>query len=295
MQLRSLLIIALAGATVCATASSRKKKTETDAALLTPAFEKLQPLAADTFSYTMGVAQSASLKTYLEQRENVDSNFMSFVAQALMDAPSLTDAQIKEKQAYAAGLKIAKMNSEQVIPQLNMAATGKSDTTYTDLSLYTKGLADGLKGTSLLSADSAMKVAERQFEYYKQELKERNQAFLVENAKQSDVKTTASGLQYRVITQGTGAMPADTADVEVQYEGKLIDGTVFDSSYKRKKPASFNLSKVIKGWQEGLQLMPEGSVYELYIPYELGYGERGTQNIPAFSTLIFKVELLKVK
>ena len=109
------------------------------------------------------------------------------------------------------------------------------------------------------------------------------------------MKTTPSGLQYRVIKQGTGAMATDTTEVEVHYEGKLIDGTVFDSSYRRGKPATFHPDQVIKGWTEALKMMPEGSVYELYIPYNLGYGERGTQSIPPYSTLIFKVELLKVK
>lgn len=291
MQLKSLLIIALAGACVCTTARSRKKQLAT----ATFAEEKVQPVPADTFSYTMGVAQSASLITYLIQREGVDSAYMSYAAQAILDATSLSEEEMKQKMAYAAGIRIAKMNKEQVMPSLNQSATGNRDTTYTDLALYTKGLTDGMVGKAGLSADSAMKIAERQFEYFKQTLKQKNTDFLAQNAKQPDVKTTASGLQYRVITQGTGPVPTDTAQVEVHYEGKLIDGTVFDSSYKRNKPATFRTTQVIKGWTEALKMMPEGSVYELYIPYELGYGERGTQNIPPFSTLIFKVELLKVK
>ena len=94
---------------------------------------------------------------------------------------------------------------------------------------------------------------------------------------------------------GTGAVATDTSEVEVHYEGTLIDGTVFDSSYKRGKPATFRADQVIKGWTEALKMMPEGSVWDLYIPYNLAYGERGTRGIPPFATLIFKVELLKVK
>ncbi len=120
--------------------------------------------------------------------------------------------------------------------------------------------------------------------------------WLAENAKKEGVVSTASGLQYKVLTQGTGAKPASAnAEVEVNYEGSLIDGTVFDSSYKRGESITFFLNQVIPGWTEGVQLMPTGSTYELYIPSELGYGARGVPGvIPPNSTLIFKVELIKV-
>lgn len=119
--------------------------------------------------------------------------------------------------------------------------------------------------------------------------------FLAENAKKEGVQTTASGLQYKVITQGTGPKPGPDAEVEVHYEGKLTNGQVFDSSYERKESISFLLNQVIQGWQEGVQLMPVGSKYEFYIPHELGYGPRGAGGvIPPFATLIFTVELLKI-
>lgn len=290
MKIRSILIIALAAVCVCSTARSRKKKLTT-----APAAAKLQPVPADTFSYAMGVAQSASLKMYLAQREGVDSAYVAFAAQALLDAATLSETEMKQKAAYAAGLRIAEMNKTQIVPSLNQQATGKRDTVYTDLALFTRGLAEGLQGKNTLSPDSAMKIAERQMNYYSQQLKDSNMAWLAANKLQKGVKTTASGLQYRVLQQGTGALATDSTEVEVHYEGKLIDGTVFDSSYKRGKPATFRPNQVIKGWTEALKMMPEGSTYELYIPYELGYGERGTQNIPPYSTLIFKVELIKLK
>jgi len=115
--------------------------------------------------------------------------------------------------------------------------------------------------------------------------------FLEANKKKSDVITTPSGLQYKIIKQGEGRKPLATSNVTVHYEGKLIDGTVFDSSYKRGETISFKLNQVIAGWTEALQLMSEGSIYELYIPSELGYGDRSIPGIPGGSVLIFKVEL----
>jgi FKBP-type peptidyl-prolyl cis-trans isomerase len=124
---------------------------------------------------------------------------------------------------------------------------------------------------------------------------DKNQQFLADNAKQPGVQTTASGLQYKVLQAGTGAKPGAYAEVEVHYEGRLIDGKIFDSSYERGEPISFLLGQVIEGWREGVQLMPVGSKYELYIPSELGYGKRGAEGvIPPNATLIFVVELLKI-
>jgi len=119
--------------------------------------------------------------------------------------------------------------------------------------------------------------------------------FLAENAKKAGVVTLASGLQYEVITEGTGAKPKATDKVRCHYEGRLIDGTVFDSSYQRNEPADFGLQQVIAGWTEGVQLMAEGAKYRFYIPYMLAYGEGGAGAlIPPFSALIFDVELIKV-
>ncbi|HLU10399.1 MAG TPA: FKBP-type peptidyl-prolyl cis-trans isomerase [Oceanobacillus sp.] len=119
--------------------------------------------------------------------------------------------------------------------------------------------------------------------------------FLAENAKKPGVVTTASGLQYKVLREGTGTKPSEFGEVEVHYRGTLIDGKVFDSSYERGEPISFLLSQVIPGWAEGVQLMSQGAKYEFYIPYDLAYGAQGIPGvIPPYSTLIFEVELLKV-
>lgn len=122
-------------------------------------------------------------------------------------------------------------------------------------------------------------------------------AFLAENAKKEGIITTASGLQYEVLTKGTGTKSPSASDlVEVNYEGKLLDGTIFDSSYKRGESISFPLNRVIAGWTEGLQLMTEGAKHRLYIPSDLAYGSRGAgRDIGANATLIFDVELIKIK
>ena len=139
-------------------------------------------------------------------------------------------------------------------------------------------------------------------EYFQKKEKEQAQqaiadgkVFLEGNARRSGVTQTKSGLQYEVLTEGTGRSPKATDTVRCHYEGRLLDGSVFDSSYQRGEPADFGLNQVIAGWTEGVQLMKEGAKYRFFIPYLLGYGERGAgSSIPPYSTLIFDVELIKV-
>ena len=132
--------------------------------------------------------------------------------------------------------------------------------------------------------------------YYTGDAKVDGEKFLQQNALREEVRVTYSGLQYEVLKLGKGAKPTAESTVKVHYEGMLIDGTVFDSSYQRGEPIEFPLNGVIRGWAEGVQLMPVGSVFKLYIPYELGYGDRAAGTaIPPYSTLIFTVELLSFK
>ena len=177
----------------------------------------------------------------------------------------------------------------------------------TDSLLVKAAFNDMVGGTAILTEEQEEQVImqfftkkqeEQQMEQAKQfeETKNAGEKFLAENAKRPEVKTTESGLQYEVITEGKGNKPAATDVVKVHYKGTLIDGTVFDSSYDRGEPAEFPLNGVIKGWTEGLQLMSVGSKYKLYIPYQLGYGERGAGGtIQPYSALIFDVELLEIK
>ena len=125
--------------------------------------------------------------------------------------------------------------------------------------------------------------------------KSEGEAFLAENKKRAGVVTTPSGLQYEIVKEGNGRQPKASDTVQCHYEGTLIDGTVFDSSYRRGMPAEFGLRQVIAGWTEGVQLMKEGSIFKFYIPYNLAYGERGTgADIPPYAALIFTVELIKI-
>ena len=165
--------------------------------------------------------------------------------------------------------------------------------------IFLVGVRDGLKGKKPLADMSEMKKPRSQFRKKtpkkKQKQKEKGMKFLEENKKKPGVKTTASGLQYKVLKAGEGKSPSATDKVEVHYRGSLIDGTEFDSSYKRNKTITFPLNGVIKGWTEGLQLMKEGAKYEFYIPPELGYGSGGTSGIPPDSVLIFEVQLIKIQ
>ena len=169
-----------------------------------------------------------------------------------------------------------------------------------DIKEFSRSIEDVMAGR-----DTDMTAREAQVmlsEYFQKKEKEQakaniaeGKAFLEENGKREGVVTTKSGLQYEVLTEGTGNSPKATDKVRCHYEGRLIDGTVFDSSYQRNEPADFGLNQVIAGWTEGVQLMKEGAKYRFYIPYLLGYGERGAgASIPPYATLVFDVELIKV-
>jgi len=165
---------------------------------------------------------------------------------------------------------------------------------------YCSAIADVLQGRpAKMDQEEAHSILEQFFTNLEQRQQEaaraEGEAFLAENKKRPSIVTTASGLQYEVITEGTGQQPNASDTVRCHYEGTLIDGTVFDSSYQRGEPAEFGLRQVIAGWTEGVQLMKEGAKYKFYLPYNLAYGEHGAGNsIPPFAALIFTVELIKV-
>ena len=176
----------------------------------------------------------------------------------------------------------------------------------TDPDLITMGLRDVLSGDTMIDQAKAQEIFQRLHQSMASEKNasmnaeseinlEHGQVFLEENRTKPGILTTGSGLQYEVIEEGNGPKPGPTSNVEVHYEGRLIDGTVFDSSYERGESISFPLNRVIAGWTEGLQLMSAGSTYRFFIPPDLGYGSRATGSIPANSVLIFKVELLGVQ
>lgn len=284
-----MLVVALA-ATLSFSAFAAKKTKKNNKKVAHPVMVK--PVSPADFSYAAGVAQSASLAQFLAQRSGVDSAHIKDFVEGLSKEVSADEAA--KLRALLASIDIKKQ-MPQIVQSMNQQATGKGDTTYVDAATFLKGLTEGLLKTNTLSADSATKIEQQQYDYYTQQLKTRNADFLKNYAKQKGVKSTPSGLLYKVIKEGDGAMPADTSEVEVHYEGKLIDGSVFDSSYKRGETATFAVNQVIKGWSEAVKLMKVGAEYEVCLPYELAYGERGTRGIPPFSTLIFKIELKSIK
>jgi FKBP-type peptidyl-prolyl cis-trans isomerase len=190
-----------------------------------------------------------------------------------------------DKASYALGLNIGK--------QL------KQNDAEIDLDVYLRGLKDGIAGKGSLTDEEIrgtlmtwqQGLRTRSLEKKKKE----GESFLTENKKKEGVKVTPSGLQYKVLTKGTGKTPSSNDTVVCHYRGSLIDGTEFDSSYKNAKPAEFPVLGVIKGWTEALQMMPVGSKWQLVIPSELAYGERGNPRIPGGSVLLFDIELLDIK
>jgi FKBP-type peptidyl-prolyl cis-trans isomerase FklB len=172
-----------------------------------------------------------------------------------------------------------------------------------DVSAVQAGLADALAGSESQVSDEllneAFSVVSKKLQEEEQKLAkvkaEEGEKFLAENAKRAEVTVTESGLQFEVLATGEGAKPTATSTVRTHYHGTLVDGTVFDSSYDRGQPAEFPVNGVIAGWTEALQMMTEGSKWRLYVPYNLAYGERGSQGaIPPYATLIFDVELLTI-
>ena len=199
-----------------------------------------------------------------------------------------------DKISYALGIGIGRQLSQMGAADLNIDD-------------FAQAIKDVIAGELKFGDAEAQQIVQeffaKQEEKQKAEAAEKGKAakqdgekFLAENGKKEGVITTASGLQYQVLREGNGQSPKATDTVECHYEGTLIDGTKFDSSYDRGQTATFPLNQVIAGWTEGLQLMKEGGKYRFFIPYELGYGERGAgASIPPFSTLVFDVELVSVK
>ncbi len=192
-----------------------------------------------------------------------------------------------DKVSYALGMSIGHQ-----LQQMNATDLNIND--------FAQAITDVFNANAQLTdADAQVAVQEffsRKAEEQAKAAKAEGENFLAENAKKEGVKTLPSGLQYKVLREGDGRKPSATDQVECHYEGTLINGQVFDSSYRRGETATFGLNQVIKGWTEGLQLMQEGAKYRFFIPYDLAYGEHGAgQSIPPYAALIFDVELVKVK
>ena len=253
----------------------------------------------DTLSYVFGMARTQGLKEYLSQT-GVDTTYMADFIKGLNEGANSGDD--KKKAAYYSGIQIGQQIANQWVSGMNHELFGEDSTKTISLKNLMAGFVSGIKANGLMTVDSAQILAQSMMQTIKaKELektfgsnKEAGVKFLAANAKKDGVKTLPSGVQYKVIKEGNGPIPADTSLVKVHYEGKTVEGKVFDSSYERGEPINLRCNQTIKGWTDAMVHMPAGSVWEVYIPQDLAYGEREQGDIKPFSALIFKIELLEV-
>ena len=262
--------------------------------------EVVDTVSIDTFSYYFGRANSNGLKGYLAQRMGIDTTYVADFLKGF-EQMTLTEADKKEK-ARLAGIEIRQQVEEQVYPGASKKVNDSVDVL--NKALFVKGFREGFSGeNATIPMDSTQKLVQKQMDYYHKVNMEKKyganriagEEFLKANAKKDSIKVTPSGLQYKILTVGTGELPKKEDKVKVNYEGHLIDSTEFDSSYKRNKPVTFPVGQVIPGWTEALCMMPVGSKWMIYVPQELAYKDREQAKIPPFSCLIFTVELLEIE
>lgn len=301
MKKTILLALALVAGASLYTATAQKKKA---AAKKTTVAAKEAPVklsnGSDSLSYIAGMSITNGLIPFLVQQQNVDTAYMAdFVKGFQMVTNGGSDPKMK---AYVAGMDIAKQVMDRMIPEITKDFTDTPDSIVT--ALFYKGFTAALlKDSSLFKQEAAEQLfrdkqiankAAKDEKLYGAN-RDAGRKFLEENAKKEGVITLPSGLQYKVLVKGDGPVPTNDDKVQVNYEGRLVDGTVFDASAKHgDKPIEFKPSQVIKGWQEALTMMSVGSKWQLFIPYELAYGDRDTGQIKPYSALIFDVELVGI-
>ena len=292
--LKILLVLLLA--TGLGLQAKDKKKAQSPAPKATAAGDVVD---IDTFSYYYGRANTHGLREYLVQRLGVDTVYIEDFLKGFKTT-EYSKKDLREK-ARLAGIEIRKQLEEQILPSSNKQVNDSVDMLNKDL--FIEGFRRGISREEWpISMDSTQMLVKKQLDHYTRVNNERKYAanrkageeFLEANAMKEGVVVTSSGLQYKVLSKGAGPIPTATDKVSVHYEGRLVDGTVFDSSYQRKHPATFAVNQVIKGWIQALTMMPVGSKWEIYVPQELAYAERDQGKIPPFSCLIFTVELLEI-
>ncbi|MFC2439876.1 MAG: FKBP-type peptidyl-prolyl cis-trans isomerase [Segatella maculosa] len=288
-----LTLVILAGVTLHTQAKDKNKKPNT--AVQQPTVKLVSP--SDTVSYIAGMAATDGLLPYLQQGFGVDAEHMADVIRGFEEAQThIDDPAFK---AYAAGMQIANKVNSSILPNMKLAFEGSADSIRQ--AMFIKGFIAALQNdTTFFAQSEASKLyrqrAEQVVETRNAAYKKENEDWLKANAKKEGMQTTPSGLQYKVLVTGNGPKPKATDKVKVKYEGRMIDGTVFDSSYKRDPQTnSFRCNEVIKGWTEALTMMPVGSKWEICIPQELAYGARQAGQIKPYSTLVFTVELLEIE
>ncbi len=259
-----------------------------------------------TADSTQRLAIQSEMDSKIDSINKVNGPKLNEFIKGMKDAINLD-----EESAYAHGLSIGVQFSQQMLPQFNTMLYGEDSDTKANTDQLLAGLISTLKNQGLaISKEDANILVQSEFEKAQAQQMERQEedlqvqyesaiaegdAYMAENAKRDEVVTLPSGLQYEVITKGSGAVPASTDQVKVHYHGTLIDGTVFDSSVERGEPAVFGVTQVIAGWTEALQLMPVGSKWRLYVPYDLAYGTADRGEIKPYSNLIFDVELIVIE
>ena len=254
----------------------------------------------DSLSYMMGISNTQGLDQYLTMQMGVDTTYMADFIKGVKEGIHMSSAK---EAAHLAGLQIGRQVGNDIVGRINESLFGNDSTQNLNKDNFIAGFIASLEKKnglpSMTEAASyvdthAKSIKDKALEAKYADNKAAGEKFLAENATKEGVQTTPSGLQYKVIKQGKGAVPTNKNTVKVHYKGTLIDGTEFDSSYSRNEPSSFPVTGVIKGWTEALTMMPVGSKWELYIPQELAYGTRNQSKIKPFSTLVFEVELLEI-
>lgn len=240
---------------------------------------------ADSLSYAAGVGATRGLIPFIRQSFQVDTAYMADFVRGYEEA--FKTINTPQGKAYVAGMQIAQMVSQRILPGTKEELKSTKDSI--NSTFFNKGFMAALtKDTTFFSEKKAA-------EFKRSVLAGAGEKFLAQNAKKPGVKVLPSGLQYKVITEGNGEVPKESDEVEVIYEGRLTDGTVFDATSKHGvKTDKFNAGSLIKGWTEALTTMPVGSKWKLYIPYHLAYGERQAGQIPPYSTLVFDLELVSI-
>ena len=275
----------------------------------------LQSTSGIEYDYQIRMASADSTQKEVLQKEmnaKVDSINKINAPRLNQFIKGLTEAMgLEENSAYGNGLSIGVQFSQQMLPQFNDMLFGGDSTKSVNKDQVLAGIISTLKNqelaiskveaTSMVQTAAEKAQAEQQIRQ-EEDLKVQHQesiaagdAFMAENGAKEGVVTLPSGLQYEIVRAGNGPMPTETDRVKVHYHGTLIDGTVFDSSVDRGEPATFGVNQVIAGWTEALKLMPVGSKWRLYIPYDLAYGSADRGTIKPFSNLIFDVELLGIE
>ena len=256
----------------------------------------------DTLSYAIGMAQTQGLRDYLN-RIGVDSTYMDQFIKGLNEGANAGDD--KKKMAYYTGIQIGQQISQQMIKGINYEIFGEDSTQTISLKNFMAGFVSGtLEEGGLMTVEEAQGTARtKQQEIKKAQMekvygpwRQENEEYMAKVAKKEGIQKLENGVYYEVIEEGKGDIPADTSRVKVNYEGKLINDTIFDSSYKRNEPTTFRCNQVIPGWTNALTHMPVGSKWKVYIPQDQAYGDREAgANIKPFSALVFTIELLSIE